>query len=204
VSWRQLWYDDVDSVRAKVGFALGKGLRGVGIWALGYQGMQPELWSALRLAITGAHDGTPPSGSATLAAQSITGERDGLPIVGDALTIDLAAADGTRGSGVAFVRISTEGRRAPDGALVRGVTFPAADAVEISMPDAGPVDEVFIPGGSSSSASPTTPSSARSQPTLVPQAAPGSGPRTIRVQWRDVAGNWSRPVVLRVFYQAGA
>ena len=54
VSWRQLWYDDVDAFGAKVGFALGKGLRGVGIWALGYQGMRPELWSVLRLLVEGA------------------------------------------------------------------------------------------------------------------------------------------------------
>lgn len=70
VSWRQLWYDDVDAFRAKVGFALGKGLRGVGIWALGYQGTRPELWSVLRLVIEGATDATPPSGSAALGAAS--------------------------------------------------------------------------------------------------------------------------------------
>ena len=50
----------------------------------------------------------PPSGSATLAAESIAGERDGGPLVGDTLTLDLVADDGADGSGVAFVRISTE------------------------------------------------------------------------------------------------
>lgn len=34
-TWRQLWYDDVDSFRTKVGLALEQGLRGIGIWALG-------------------------------------------------------------------------------------------------------------------------------------------------------------------------
>jgi len=205
VSWRQLWYDDVDSLRAKVGFALDMGLRGVGIWALGYQGTRPDLWSALRLALEGSQDAMPPSGSAALAAGSITGEREGLPLVGDALTIDLVADDGVHGSGVAFVRISTKGRLGPDGELAQGVTFPAASSVEIAMPDAGPVEEVFIPGGGAPSPSPS-PSSAPSasparRPTSAPLPTPESGARTIRVQWRDVAGNWSRPVVLRVFYE---
>ena len=37
VSWRQLWSDDVDSIRAKVGFeaSLAGASAGVGIWALG-------------------------------------------------------------------------------------------------------------------------------------------------------------------------
>lgn len=197
VTWRQLWYDDVDSVRAKVGYALRKGLRGVGIWALGYQGRQPELWSALRLAVEGMKDAKAPSGTATLATESVLGVRDGLPLVGDVVTLDLVATDGRSGSGVAFVRIATEGRLAGDGALVSGVTFPAGDSVRISLPDAGPVDEVFIPGGGATSAMPP-----RSTPRPRPAAA--SGPRRIRVQWRDVAGTWSRPVVLRVFHQAGA
>ncbi len=51
LSWRQLWYDDVDSVRAKAGFALRKELRGIGMWALGYEGSRPELWSALRFSL---------------------------------------------------------------------------------------------------------------------------------------------------------
>jgi spore germination protein YaaH len=197
VSWRQLWYDDVDSVRAKVGFALGKGLRGVGIWALGYQGSGPELWAALRLAVEGGRDSAAPSGTATVASESILGERDGLPLVGDVVTLDLVAGDGSTGSGVAFVRISTEGRLARDGQLVTGVTFPATDEVRVAMPVAGPVAEVFIPGGSTSSATPRASTSARPKGTLE------SGPKKVRVQWRDVAGNWSRPRVLRVFYQAG-
>jgi spore germination protein YaaH len=198
VTWRQLWYDDVDAVRAKVGFALRKGLRGVGLWALGYQGGQPELWSALRLAVEGMKDAKAPSGTATLDPASALGVRDGLPLVGDVVALDLVAADGPSGSGVAFVRIATDGRLARDGALVSGVTFPAADTVRISMPDAGPVDEVFIPGGGASSAVPSPSTSQGPRPSAT------SGPRKIWVQWRDVAGTWSRPIVLRVFHQAGA
>lgn len=41
ISWRQLWFDDVDAFRAKVRFAVRKELRGVGIWALGHQGGAP-------------------------------------------------------------------------------------------------------------------------------------------------------------------
>ncbi len=210
VGWRQLWYDDVDSVRAKVAFALGKGLRGVGIWALGQQGTRPELWSALRLAVAGGKDATPPSGGAALAPESVAGAREGLPLVGDTLRVDLMADDGADGSGVAFVRISTGGRLTPDGQLKRGTTFPATDSVEITLPDAWPVDEVFIPGASAASPSPSAEASAgplpsaRPQPLSTPPPTSGSRPLTIRVQWRDVAGNWSGPVVLHVFYEAGA
>ena len=212
VSWRQLWYDDVDAFGAKARFALGKGLRGVGIWALGYQGMRPELWSVLRLLVEGSSDAIPPTGSASLGAESIAGEREGVPVVGDTLTLDFVTDDGADGSGVAFVRISTRGRLDDDGQLARGVTFPAADSVEIAMPDADAVAEVFIPGGSaraslpspSLSPAPSEVAGAGPRPSARPQPTPVSDPRAIRVQWRDVAGNWSRPLILRVLYEAGA
>ncbi|MET0773070.1 MAG: glycosyl hydrolase family 18 protein, partial [Candidatus Limnocylindrales bacterium] len=37
-TWRQVWYDDVDGFGAKVAFAQEEGMRGVGMWALGYTG----------------------------------------------------------------------------------------------------------------------------------------------------------------------
>ncbi len=47
-SWRQLWYDDELSLEAKYRFALGEGLAGVGMWALGYDAGRTELWDLLR------------------------------------------------------------------------------------------------------------------------------------------------------------
>lgn len=203
LSWRQLWFDDADSVRAKVGFAVRKDLRGVGIWALGYEGARPELWSALRYALGEAEDDMPPSGTASIAAESVLGEHDGLPLVGPTVRLDLSAQDDSGGSGVALVRIATRGGVSDRGVLRTGTTFPAVESVAISMPDADPTEEIFIPGGGA----PPTPS-----PNASPDHTPGSiangdgtpttepSITTIHVQWRDIAGNWSEAVKLRAYH----
>ena len=72
-TWRQLWYDDHDSFGAKVDHALGAGLAGVGIWALGFDGDRPELWSALRQRIMRTVDEQAPNGSASLEPSAGTG-----------------------------------------------------------------------------------------------------------------------------------
>ncbi len=46
--WRQLYYDDVTALKAKYDLVNRAGLRGVGIWALGYDGKRPELYAALK------------------------------------------------------------------------------------------------------------------------------------------------------------
>ncbi|MFH1468749.1 MAG: glycosyl hydrolase family 18 protein, partial [Pseudomonadota bacterium] len=43
----QLWYDDTESISAKVGWAVAQGLQGVGFWALTYEDGDPELWAAM-------------------------------------------------------------------------------------------------------------------------------------------------------------
>jgi len=47
-SWRQVYYDDVTSLKARYDLVNRYGLRGAGIWALGYQGTRTEMWTALR------------------------------------------------------------------------------------------------------------------------------------------------------------
>ena len=44
---RQLWYDDDASISLKLDQVNSESLGGVGIWALGYEGANPELWTAL-------------------------------------------------------------------------------------------------------------------------------------------------------------
>jgi len=198
LSWRQLWYDDVDSVLAKVGLARRKDLRGVGIWALGYDGDRPELWSALRYGLERPKDVEPPTGTATIDAVSILGENEEVPVVGETVRLALEASDGD-GSGLAFVRVSARGKRDDDGSLKGGTTFPAAEAIVISLPDVAAVDEVFVPGAAaeaspSPAASPEPDSSSLPEPVTV----------SIRVQWRDVAGNWSEPVRLRALFDTNA
>ncbi|MBM4409489.1 MAG: glycoside hydrolase family 18 protein, partial [Chloroflexi bacterium] len=46
-TWRELYYDDPESLGAKYDLVNQLGLRGMGIWALGYDGTRPELWDVL-------------------------------------------------------------------------------------------------------------------------------------------------------------
>ena len=46
-STRQTWYDDTDSVRAKVAWAVAEGIQGVGFWALGYDAGDPAFWAMM-------------------------------------------------------------------------------------------------------------------------------------------------------------
>ena len=46
-NWHQGWYDDSLSLSLKYELAIDEDLLGIGIWALGYDGTEPELWGAL-------------------------------------------------------------------------------------------------------------------------------------------------------------
>jgi spore germination protein YaaH len=50
VTWRQLYYEDPQSLALKYDLVNAKGLRGAGMWTLGYEGTRPELEIALRKA----------------------------------------------------------------------------------------------------------------------------------------------------------
>ncbi len=58
-TWRQVYYDDPESLGAKYDLVNRSNLRGTGIWALGYDGDRPEL--AATLAAKFLADRTPPS-----------------------------------------------------------------------------------------------------------------------------------------------
>lgn len=45
--WHQVWFEDQKSIGMKYDYALSKNLRGVGIWALGYDGNRKELWAEI-------------------------------------------------------------------------------------------------------------------------------------------------------------
>ena len=129
-TWRQLWYDDHDSFGAKLDHALGAGLAGVGIWALGFDGDRPELWSALRQRIMRTVDEQAPNGSASLEPSAGTGERSDLTVVEGSAPILTFASDEPQGSGLAFVRVSLVPDLADDGTLAAGRTYPASRARE--------------------------------------------------------------------------
>jgi uncharacterized protein (TIGR03382 family) len=41
---KQFWYDDMDSTETKLSWAIDQGIQGVGYWALGYTGGDPDFW----------------------------------------------------------------------------------------------------------------------------------------------------------------
>ncbi|HDS09261.1 MAG TPA: hypothetical protein ENN73_03450, partial [Firmicutes bacterium] len=56
--WFQCWYDDAESLILKYDLAISSSLGGVGMWALGYDGMENDLWDVLRSKF--CDDQTPP------------------------------------------------------------------------------------------------------------------------------------------------
>lgn len=167
-TWRQAWYDDPDSFDAKVELALEQGLAGVGIWALGDEGGREELWWPLRRRAQGLVDATPPNGTATLDPDSLRGDLEGRDLVEGSASLRLFASDGEDGSGLFLTRVGLDGAVDEAGQLVTGRSYPASDRIDFPLGD----EET---GGSSE-----------------------PGPRSVHVQWRDVAGNWSAPLVIAV------
>ena len=167
-TWRQAWYDDPDGFGAKIDHALEQGLSGVGMWAIGYEAGREELWWALRERVHPRADDAPPNGSAALDPDTIRGDVEGRDVVQGSASLRLFASDGDDGSGLLLARIGLDDALDEDGALVTGRSYPATDRIEFALAD----QET---GGS-----------------------PESGPRSVHVQWRDLAGNWSVPIVIEV------
>jgi spore germination protein YaaH len=55
-TWRQVWYDDSLSWAKKFDSIKVKNVAGTGMWALGYDGSEPELWGALKSAFAQTAD----------------------------------------------------------------------------------------------------------------------------------------------------
>ena len=196
-TWRQVWYDDVEGFATKIRFALDQGLRGIGMWALGNTGSLPGMWTVVDLTIGDQVDTTAPEGQASVAAGAL-GRQDGLPVADGLVTVALSAKDEQGGSGVAFVRLSNDPTVDATGALVSGATWPAIDSVAWSVVDG----QVVVPPAMATpkpTKKPrrTAPPAGSPQPSAPPVYA---GTRSIQVQWRDVAGNWSTPVAVDVWY----
>ena len=47
-TWNQIWYDDESSLSLKYDLTILKNLKGIGIWALGYDNGRNELWDLIR------------------------------------------------------------------------------------------------------------------------------------------------------------
>ncbi len=46
--WRQLWYDDLQSLSLKYDYVNSKNLGGIGIWALSYEGGNQAVWDSIK------------------------------------------------------------------------------------------------------------------------------------------------------------
>lgn len=46
--WNQIWFDDEKSLSLKYDFAIQRKIKGIGIWALGYDGNRNELWNLIQ------------------------------------------------------------------------------------------------------------------------------------------------------------
>ncbi len=84
-TWREVYYDDAQSIRAKYDMINRFGLRGAGIWALGYDGTRPELYAAI--AEKFLHDTTPPETGVAILAP--TQGDEGFPVAWSA--VDMSA-----------------------------------------------------------------------------------------------------------------
>ena len=136
-AWRELYYDDADSLKLRYDLVNRTGLRGVGIWALGYDGTRPELYAALTEKFVHELTMSRLSGSdryATAAAIS-AGWGPGVPVVYIATGLNFpdalagAAAAGTLGAPLL---------------LVTGTTVPAPTAAELARLKPG---RIVILGG---------------------------------------------------------
>jgi hypothetical protein len=127
------------------------------------------MWAALRQRLLPIDDVTPPTGSASLDPETVTGDREGLDVVEGAAQLLLFAQDETVGSGLALARVGLGEEIGEDGQLVQGTDYPPVSRVTFPLgePDTGGSEE--------------------------------AGPRTIHVQWRDLAGNWSPPIVIEAW-----
>lgn len=171
-TWRQLWYDDVDSMQAKQKLVLERGVRGLGIWALGQDQALPEVWATLKLTFSGVIDSTPPTGTAKVDPASVSQKHGNLPVVSATLKLALTARDSAAGSGAVFVRVSSSAILASDGSLASGITYPSVATLSVALAD----------------------------PRLGTGFARGQA--SVSVQWRDVAGNWSAPAALAFWLPA--
>lgn len=61
-SWRELYYDDAQSLGGKYDLVNAKGLRGIGIWALGYDSGTNDLWNEIAAKFSVTHAPTPTMG----------------------------------------------------------------------------------------------------------------------------------------------
>jgi flagellar hook assembly protein FlgD len=100
-TWRQIYYDDAATLKARYDMVNRAGLRGTGIWALGYDGSRRELYQAL--ADKFLHDTTAPQ--AGIAAFPAATQPD------EGFVVRWKAVDDWSGIASSDVQVSVDGGR---------------------------------------------------------------------------------------------
>lgn len=77
-SWREIFYDDAQSLGAKYDLVNSLHLRGIGIWALGYDSGSQDLWNEIGLKLPVQHAVGPLGGDARTAVNGSDGTVWGL------------------------------------------------------------------------------------------------------------------------------
>ena len=95
----QLWYEDLESMQAKVEYAVDAELLGIGFWALNYDGQDPELWEMIHRLTT---DEDTASNETLLAFASATE----LAYVNEIIALDASLSEG---SGLSFSWVQSGG-----------------------------------------------------------------------------------------------
>ncbi len=90
--WRQLYFDDAETLAAKYDLINAYDLRGVGIWALGYDGSRPELYAVIKDKFI-TDTVAPVITAATVSPTAFSPNGDGRL---DATTVQLTASGLTR------------------------------------------------------------------------------------------------------------
>jgi spore germination protein YaaH len=98
-SWRELYYDNAASLSAKYDLVLRTGIRGAGIWALGYDNGHSELWDVLSAKFGGWAPLSVMAGNATDSHLWISHGNGGFANLGGGLLAApaVAVAPGTSG-----------------------------------------------------------------------------------------------------------
>jgi spore germination protein YaaH/flagellar hook assembly protein FlgD len=126
--YRQLYVDDARTLGRKYDLVNAYGLRGAGIWALGYDGTRTELWNAIQAKFI--TDNVPPAISgATLSSQAFSPNGDGaLDSITARLTVSGLIRWGYRVQGVDGVTLGPNLRSGTVSGRTPAYTWDGRDA----------------------------------------------------------------------------
>ena len=122
--WRQVWYDDSESLLMKYEFTVSKSLAGIGIWAISYEGSYDEVWTTIKTVFSDIEPEVPESttiisispnpvpGTSEIKFSLLEKESFSLEIYDTNGRVRKVLADEERDAGVYYEELSTKGLNA--------------------------------------------------------------------------------------------